>query len=100
MLKFAGISVRVGAALVAVILASSAYAAPPAGFEQRVEQLRKDFGTPGVTIAVVEDGKTTCPAAFLPQSVPQALALLPSASRNSSWATANQSGTSKPLVTA
>ena len=41
------------------VLAVSAEAAPPAGFEQRVEQLRKDFGVPGVSIAIVEDGKVT-----------------------------------------
>ena len=44
---------------VALAMAASADAAPPAGFEQRVEQLRKDFGVPGVTIAIVEDGKVT-----------------------------------------
>jgi CubicO group peptidase (beta-lactamase class C family) len=48
-----------GWALAAALLASAAAAAPPAGFEQRVEQLRKQFGTPGVTIAIVENGKTT-----------------------------------------
>ena len=49
-------------ACVAMALASAAIpaaAAPPAGFEQRVEQLRKQFGTPGVTVAVVENGKVT-----------------------------------------
>ena len=40
-------------------LASAAEAAPPAGFEQRVEQLRKEIGVPGVSIAIVEDGKVT-----------------------------------------
>jgi CubicO group peptidase (beta-lactamase class C family) len=40
-------------------LASPAFAAPPPGFEQRVEQLRKDFGVPGLTIAIVENGQTT-----------------------------------------
>jgi CubicO group peptidase (beta-lactamase class C family) len=40
-------------------MGGSALAAPPAGFEQRVEQLRKDIGVPGVTIAIVEDGKVT-----------------------------------------
>lgn len=39
--------------------AAAADAAPPAGFAQRVEQLRKEFGTPGLTIAIVENGKTT-----------------------------------------
>ena len=34
-------------------------AAPPAGFEQRVEGLRKAFGAPGVTIAIVENGQPT-----------------------------------------
>src|ERR1044072_9104025 len=42
-----------------VVLASAAQAAPPAGFEQRVEQLRKQIGAPGVSIAIVEDGKVT-----------------------------------------
>ena len=36
---------------VAAVFATSAEAAPPAGFEQRVEQLRKDYGVPGVSIA-------------------------------------------------
>lgn len=40
-------------------LSGMACAAPPAGFEQRVEQLRKEFGAPGVTIAIVENGQTT-----------------------------------------
>jgi len=53
MLKHAGI------ALAAALLASAAPAAPPAGFEQRVEQLRKQFGVPGVTIAIVENGQVT-----------------------------------------
>ncbi len=41
------------------MLGGMAFAAPPAGFEQRVEQLRKDIGVPGVSIAIVEDGKVT-----------------------------------------
>lgn len=50
--------------IVAVTLAfalapASALAAPPAGFEQRVEQLRKAYGAPGVSIALVENGKVT-----------------------------------------
>ena len=39
--------------------AMPADAAPPVGLDQRVEQLRKDMGVPGVTIVIVEDGKTT-----------------------------------------
>ena len=50
-------SARVGFALVGALLASAASAAPPAGFEQRVEKLRTDFGAPGVTIAIVENGQ-------------------------------------------
>ena len=45
--------------LALVIGATTASAAPPDGFEQRVEQLRKEFGVPGVAIAIVEDGKVT-----------------------------------------
>src|SRR3954468_7087456 len=55
MLKF----VQFAAGVAAAVLATSAAAAPPSGFEQRVEQLRKAFGVPGVTIAIVEDGKVT-----------------------------------------
>ena len=51
--------IRAFTALALATVATMAAAAPPAGFEQRVEQLRKDFGVPGVTIAIVEDGKVT-----------------------------------------
>jgi CubicO group peptidase (beta-lactamase class C family) len=34
-------------------------AAPPAGFEQRVEQVRTEFGVPGVAITIVENGEPT-----------------------------------------
>ncbi|HEX5231299.1 MAG TPA: serine hydrolase [Bradyrhizobium sp.] len=50
---------RALAALALLTAGASAMAAPPSGFVQRVEQLRKDFGVPGVTIAIVEDGKVT-----------------------------------------
>ena len=46
-------------ALASTGFASGALAAPPAGFEQRVEQLRKAIGAPGVSITIVEDGKVT-----------------------------------------
>ncbi len=39
--------------------AALAEAAPPRGFEQRVEKLRTDYGVPGVTIAIVEKGQPT-----------------------------------------
>jgi CubicO group peptidase (beta-lactamase class C family) len=51
--------IRAFTAMAFVLVAASASAAPPAGFEQRVEQLRKEFGVPAVTIAIVENGNTT-----------------------------------------
>ena len=48
--------IRAFTAVALVLAAASASAGPPAGFEQRVEQLRKAFGVPGVTIAIVENG--------------------------------------------
>src|SRR5213592_2774680 len=60
MRKFSGRQrARLFIAVAAAVLAMPASAAPPPGFEQRVEQLRKQFGVPGVTIAIVENGKTT-----------------------------------------
>src|SRR6478736_10144505 len=52
-------AIRAATAIGLCLAAASANAAPPAGFEQRVEQLRKQMGVPGVTIAIVEDGKVT-----------------------------------------
>ena len=46
-------------AVLAALAPVSATAAPPPGFEQRVEQLRKAFGVPGLAITIVEDGKVT-----------------------------------------
>jgi CubicO group peptidase (beta-lactamase class C family) len=40
-------------------LAAPALAAPPAGFDQRVEQLRTAYDAPGVSIAIVENGAPT-----------------------------------------
>jgi CubicO group peptidase (beta-lactamase class C family) len=51
--------IRAVAAVALATTATIAAAAPPAGFEQRVEQLRKDIGVPGVAITIVEDGKIT-----------------------------------------
>ena len=45
--------------LALIVVASPALAAPPAAFDQRVEQLRTAYGAPGVSIAIVEDGKPT-----------------------------------------
>ena len=46
-------------ALPTLMLAASAFAAPPAGFNARVEALRQKVGVPGMAIAIVEDGKIT-----------------------------------------
>ena len=46
-------------AAMTLVMAARAGAAPPAGFVQRVEDLRKELGVPGVSIAIVEDGKVT-----------------------------------------
>src|SRR5215213_5982482 len=51
--------VRVSVAVAALLTSAAAYAAPPAGFEQRVEQLRTEYGAPGVSMAIVENGQPT-----------------------------------------
>jgi CubicO group peptidase (beta-lactamase class C family) len=43
---------------------AAALADPPAGFAQRVESLRQQFGAPGVTVAIVENGGTTLAQGF------------------------------------
>jgi CubicO group peptidase (beta-lactamase class C family) len=45
--------------LLALAWTGTAAAAPPKGFDARVETLRKETGVPGMAIAVVEDGRTT-----------------------------------------
>ena len=47
-----------------MLVCAAALAAPPAGFEDRVESLRKDIGVPGVSIAIVEDDKITLARGF------------------------------------
>jgi CubicO group peptidase (beta-lactamase class C family) len=47
------------AAVSLITLSGVASAAPPTGFAERVEQLRKQIGAPGVTVTIVEDGKVT-----------------------------------------
>ena len=51
-------------ALIMMAVAAAAYAAPPAGFEDRVENLRRQIGVPGMAIAIVEDGKVTLARGF------------------------------------
>jgi len=50
---------RIVLLLPVLLLGSPAWAAPPAGFEERVEALRQESGAPGIAIAIVEKGKTT-----------------------------------------
>src|SRR6185437_14088847 len=52
-------TVRAIAAAMLMIGAAGASAAPPPGFEQRVEQLRTELGVPGLAITIVENGKVT-----------------------------------------
>ncbi len=47
------------ALLLASTLSSPALADPPAGFDARVEKLRTSIGVPGLSIAIVEDGRVT-----------------------------------------
>ena len=49
---------RLSLALVALVVTSPAFAEPPANFDQRVEALRRASETPGMAIAIVENGKT------------------------------------------
>jgi CubicO group peptidase (beta-lactamase class C family) len=59
---FRALAIMTGRASALALLfatATTAEAAPPGGFEQRVEQLRRDYGAPGVSIAIVESGKVT-----------------------------------------
>src|SRR5579863_3230504 len=51
-------------ALLILAFAAAASAAPPAGFNARVDKLRQDIGVPGMAIAIVEDGKVTLAKGF------------------------------------
>lgn len=41
-----------------LLMTTPALAAPPAGFDARVEALRRQIGIPGIAVAIVEDGHT------------------------------------------
>jgi CubicO group peptidase (beta-lactamase class C family) len=47
-----------------ILCAAAAFAAPPAGFEARVEGLRKDIGVPGMAVAIVENDQVTFAKGF------------------------------------
>ena len=50
---------RAALALLLALTPGAAWADPPAGFDAKVEELRKSIGTPGLGIAIVENGRTT-----------------------------------------
>ena len=52
------------AALAMLCWAVGAFAAPPAGFEARVEGLRREIGVPGMAVAIVEGGSITLARGF------------------------------------
>lgn len=53
-------TLRLAAAwLLLVVVAAPAFADPPVGYVQRVEKLRQQVGAPGISIAIVEQGRTT-----------------------------------------
>ena len=47
-----------------ILFPSTVSAEPPASFAQRVEALRQSFGVPGVSVAIVENGRTTMARGF------------------------------------
>jgi CubicO group peptidase (beta-lactamase class C family) len=51
-------------ALLVWTVAAAANAAPPAGFEARVDKLRKQVGVPGMAIAIVENDNVTLAKGF------------------------------------
>jgi CubicO group peptidase (beta-lactamase class C family) len=51
-------------ALLIMAFASTASAAPPAGFNARVDKLRQEIGVPGMAITIVENGKVTLAKGF------------------------------------
>ena len=52
------------AASLTILCISAAVAAPPSGFDARVENLRKQIGVPGMAIAIVENDKVTLAKGF------------------------------------
>lgn len=52
-------TIRTALLAAAALCTATLSAAPPAGFEERVEELRAESGAPGIAIAIVEDGETT-----------------------------------------
>jgi CubicO group peptidase (beta-lactamase class C family) len=46
-------------AVIALLASTSLWAAPPEGFDRRVEQVRTSLGVPGVAVTIVENGQPT-----------------------------------------
>lgn len=57
-------SLRATAVALALSASSLASAAPPPGFETRVEELRQSIGVPGMAISIVEGGQVTLAKGF------------------------------------
>jgi CubicO group peptidase (beta-lactamase class C family) len=55
---------RLAVLFFAFTCAAQSLAAPPVGFEARVEQLRREIGVPGMAIAIVEDRSVTLARGF------------------------------------
>lgn len=55
---------RFALAVTALVCSTRLLAAPPAGFDERVEQLRNEVGVPGMAVSIVEDGKVTFAKGF------------------------------------
>lgn len=50
--------------VLAFCVAGTAWAEPPANFERRVEEIRTQVGVPGMSVVIVEDGRTTFARGF------------------------------------
>jgi pyrimidine operon attenuation protein/uracil phosphoribosyltransferase len=48
----------------AFCVAGTAWSEPPANFERRVEEIRTQVGVPGMSVVIVEDGRTTFARGF------------------------------------
>ncbi len=51
--------IRLFVLTIPLALGTLAFAAPPPGFDELIEALRKEVGVPGMAISIVERGKVT-----------------------------------------
>lgn len=54
-----GRMVGAGALVLSLCVATAAWAAPPRDFDARVAKIASEVGVPGISVAIVEDGKVT-----------------------------------------